>query len=366
MRNGQNEGVRIAYTLEQCWRRVPGGTGTSALEVLKELLVIDECDVVGVAGHHRRGPTAGFEPPVPVATFPIGGALLVETWTRLRWPKVESVVEGVDVVHSTTIIPPATRKPLVTTIHDVAFLHHPEFFTARGNKVFRRSLDLNREKASLVLCSSTATLNDCLRLGFTSSRLRHIPLGVHAQAVEDHDRQRVRDKYELPSEFVLFVGTVEPRKNLARLVAALESLPGAPPLVIAGIEGWGDAQLTTTHEVHSIGYVAAEDLPALYSLCTVFAFPSILEGYGLPIIEAMAHGAPVVTSRGTSTEEVAGGAAVLVDPLDVASIASGIHTALHQRDDLIAQGYARARQLPWSTTAARTVEAYIEAMEMKS
>jgi glycosyltransferase involved in cell wall biosynthesis len=170
----------------------------------------------------------------------------------------------------------------------------------------------------------------------------------------------------LPNEFVLFVGTVEPRKNLARLVAALESLPGAPPLVIAGIEGWGDAQLATSHEVHSIGYVAAQDLPALYSLCAVFAFPSILEGYGLPVIEAMAHGAPVVTSRGTSTQEVAGGAGVLVDPLDVASIASGIHTALHARDELIAQGYERARQLPWSTTAAFTLEAYRDALEMSS
>ena len=366
MRNGQNEGVRIAYTLEQCWRRVPGGTGTSALEVLKELLEMDQCDVIGVAGRHRHGPTAGFEPPVPVATFPIGGALLVEAWTRMGWPLVESLVDGVDVVHSTTIIPPATHKPLVTTIHDVAFLHHPDFFTSRGNKVFRRSLDRQREKASLVLCSSTATLDDCLQLGFASSRLRHVPLGVRAHDVEEHDRQRVRQKYGLPDEFVLFVGTVEPRKNLARLVAALESLPGAPPLVIAGIEGWGDAQLTTSHEVHSIGYVAAQDLPALYSSCAVFAFPSILEGYGLPVIEAMAHGAPVVTSRGTSTEEVAGGAAVLVDPLDVASIASGIRTALDGRDDLVVQGYARARQLPWSATAALTVDAYTDAMEMGS
>lgn len=366
MRNGKNEGVRIAYTLEQCWRRVPGGTGTSALEVLTELLAIDECDVVGVAGRHRHRPTPGFAPTVPVATFPIGGALLVETWTRLRWPLVESLVDGVDVVHSTTIIPPATHKPLVSTIHDVAFLHHPDFFTARGNKVFRRSLNVNREKATLVLCSSTATMNDCLNLGFSSERLRHVPLGVRTHAVSATDRQRVQQKYGLPDEFVLFVGTVEPRKNLARLVAALESLPHAPALVIAGIEGWGEAQLATSHEVHPIGYVAAEDLPALYSLCTVFAFPSILEGYGLPVIEAMAHGAPVVTSRGTSTEEVAGGAAVLVDPLDVASIASGIRTALNGRDDLIAQGYARAQQLPWSATAALTVEAYRDAMEMRS
>ena len=366
MRNGQNEGVRIAYTLEQCWRRVPGGTGTSALEVLKELLLREDCDVVGVAGRHRQRPTQGFEPPVPVATFPIGGALLVETWTRMRWPLVESLVDGVDVVHSTTIIPPATHKPLVTTIHDVAFLHHPDFFTPRGNRVFRRSLSLNQEKATLILCSSTATMNDCLNVGFSSSRLRHVPLGVRTHMVSDADRQRVQQKYGLPHEFVLFVGTVEPRKNLARLVAAIESLPGAPPLVIAGIEGWGEDQLVTSHEVHPIGFVAAEDLPALYSLCAVFAFPSILEGYGLPVIEAMAHGAPVVTSRGTSTEEVAGGAAVLVDPLDVASIASGIRTALDARDEYIARGFERARQLPWSAAAALTADAYRDALEMRS
>jgi len=358
--------VRIAYTLEQCWRRVPGGTGTAAVEVLTELLAMEHIDVVGVAGRHRHRPTAGFEPPIAVATFPIGGALLVETWTRMRWPLVESLVDGLDVVHSTTIIPPATRKPLVTTIHDLAFLHHPDFFTPRGNKVFRRSLSINRDKAAMILCSSMATMDDCRAAGFDSSRLRHIPLGVRSHVIDDLDRQRVRDKYALPDEFVLFVGTVEPRKNLARLIAALESLPLAPPLVIAGVEGWGDGLIATSHPVHAVGFVDAQDLPALYALCAVFAFPSILEGYGLPVIEAMAHGAPVVTSQDTSTQEVAGGAAVLVDPLDVSSIASGIRTALNNRDELIAGGYERAQQLPWSATAQATVEAYRDAQESAS
>lgn len=366
MPNGKNEGVRIAYTLEQCWRRVPGGTGISALEVLKELLKIPDCDVVAIAGRHRHRPTTGFEPPIPVATFPIGGALLVETWTRFNFPLVESLVEGIDVVHSTTIIPPVTHKPLVTTIHDLAFLHHPEFFTARGNKIFRKSLSLNREKAALVMCSSTATMNDCLGAGFESSQLRHVPLGVRIHQITMSDQQRVRDKYLLPDEFVLFVGTVEPRKNLSRLINALELMTNAPPLVIAGIQGWGDTNITTTHQVHTIGFVDSQDLPALYSLCSVFVFPSILEGYGLPVIEAMAHGAPVVTSQGTSTQEVAGGAAVLIDPLDIASIAAGISQALESRDDLITQGHQRASQVPWSATAATTIEVYRQAMELGS
>lgn len=355
--------MRIAYTVEQCWRKVPGGTGTAAVEVLDELRLREDCDVVAVAGRHRRPPTAGFLPRGPVATFPVGGALLVEMWMRLGWPLVESVVADPDVVHSTTIIPPATTRPLVVTIHDLAFLRHPEFFTARGNRVFRRSLEMNIERAAMILCSSEATMADCRSAGFDESRLRHVPLGVRIHDVDDADRRRVRERHGLPEEFVLFVGTREPRKNLPRLIAALESIEGAPPLVICGIDGWGDNEVASTHEVRHLGFVDAGDLPALYSSCSVFAFPSVWEGYGLPVAEAMAHGAPVVTSRGTSTEEVAGGAAVLVDPESVESIADGVRRALRERDDLIAAGVERARRLSWAATADDTMAAYRDAAE---
>ena len=355
--------MRIAYTLEQCWRRVPGGTGIAALEVLRELMQIEQCDMVPVAGRHRHRPTVGFEPPLPVASFPIGGPVLVEAWTRLRWPMVESLVERLDVVHATTIIPPATSRPLVTTIHDLAFLRYPDFFTARGNRIFRKSLGINIERAAKVLCSSLATIDDCIDAGFPRDRLCHVPLGVKIHEVTDHDRQRVKAKYQLPDEFVLFVGTVEPRKNLPRLMAALESMKNALPLVIAGIDGWGDGRTPGACETHTIGFVETKDLPALYSLCSVFAFPSVWEGYGLPVIEAMAHGAPVVTSRGTSTQEVAGGAAVLVDPLDVASIAQGIARAREMRDELIDAGHRRAREVPWSKTAHLTADVYREVLE---
>lgn len=355
--------MRIAYTLEQCWRRVPGGTGIAALEVLRELLRLDQCDMVPVAGRHRHRPTAGFEPPLPVASFPIGGPALVETWTRLRWPLVESLVEGLDVVHATTIIPPATSRPLVTTIHDLAFLRYPDFFTARGNRIFRKSLAINIERAAKVLCSSLATIDDCIAAGFPRERLCHVPLGVTTHEVTELDRRRVKEKYQLPDDFVLFVGTVEPRKNLPRLMAALESIEHAPPLVIAGMEGWGDAQSPGSCETHTIGFVETKDLPALYSLCSVFAFPSLWEGYGLPVIEAMAHGAPVVTSQGTSTQEVAGGAAVLIDPLDISSIADGILRARKMRDELIEAGRRRASELPWAQTAHLTADVYREVLE---
>ena len=123
---------------------------------------------------------------------------------------------------------------------------------------------------------------------------------------------------------MLFVGTLEPRKNLAPSGAAVARLDDPLPLVVAGADGWGDAAAGDAGDVRFLGFVPAADLPALYAAATVFGYPSESEGFGLPVLEAMAQGTPVVTSAGTSTEEVAGGAAVLVDPLDVDAIAGGI------------------------------------------
>ena len=352
--------MRVAYTLEQCWHRVPGGTAVAALEVARHLRDSGDVELIGVAGRHRTAPTKGFEPPIPLMRLPVGSPWLYQTWLRASWPKVESVVDGAALVHSTTIIPPATSLPLVATIHDLAFLHHPEFFTRNGNKVFRRSLEILRERGSLLLCSSRATMDHCVEAGFRPESLRLVPLGVDRRDITDAARERVRATYDLPREFVLFVGTLEPRKNLERLVKAMAEVKNAPPLVVAGMQGWGDIEPPTHRDVRTIGYVPHSLLPALYEASTVFAMPSVLEGYGLPVAEAMAHGTAVVTSRGTSTEEVAGGAAVLVDPLDVASIARGIEEAMSRRTELVALGSARADSLSWEETARLTAAAYRE------
>lgn len=332
----------------------------AAIEVVRRLATMGDVDIVGVAGRHSRPPTPGFEPPVPVASLPIGGPWLYQAWLRASWPKVESVVPGASLVHATTVIPAATDLPLVATVHDLAFLRHPEFFTRNGNKVFRRSLEILKSRASLLLCSSRATMADCVAAGFASESLRLVPLGVERRAVTDEMRARLRATYELPDRFVLFVGTLEPRKNLERLVAAMSTIDDAPPLVVAGMKGWGDVEPPRSHDVRVIGYVPDHLLAALYEASTVFALPSILEGYGLPVAEAMAHGTAVVTSRGTSTEEVAGGAAVLVDPLDPDSIAAGIREAIDRRPELVGLGAARAAELSWEVTAELTRRAYVE------
>ncbi|MGA1086217.1 MAG: glycosyltransferase family 4 protein [Ilumatobacteraceae bacterium] len=363
--------VRVALTFEQCWRRSPGGTGVAAVELGRALSARDDVDVVGVVGRHRRPATAGYEPTVDVRQLPVGGPMLIESSLRFGWPRVERATGAIDVLHATSIIPFATSSsvPLVVTVHDVAFLHHPHYFTARGRSVFARSLAVVRRRATLVLCSSRSTLDDCVANGFDERRLRLVPLGVRSRATSPNDVARVRATYALPDEYLLFVGTLEPRKNLPRLLDAHAQLGSSvPPLVVAGGVGWGSddlaARLVGSPNVRFVGHVADADLPAVYAGASVMCYPSLMEGFGLPILEAMSQGTAVVTSIGTSTEEVAGGAAVLVDPRDTGSIADGIRDALVRRRELSQRGIERASAATWDVTAELVARAYDDAVAM--
>jgi glycosyltransferase involved in cell wall biosynthesis len=360
--------VRVAYTLEQCWHRVPGGTAVAAVEVARELAGRSDVDLVGVAARHGALPDGDARPPIDVVLMrPRTSRTLYTRWLWTGRPVVERVTGPVDVVHATTIVPPPSRRPLVVTVHDLAFLHEPAHFTRWGSALFRRSLALVRRRAAVVLCSSTVTLDDCAAAGIGADRLRLVPLGVRPRppactgAVEE-----TRRRYGLPERFVLFVGTLEPRKNLARLVAAVGDVArrhGPLPLAIVGPSGWGDAAVDPGGaDVRWLGAVSSADRDHLYAGAAVCCYPSIREGFGLPVLEAMAAGAPVVTSRGIATEEAAGGAAVLVDPGDPTDIARGIVEAIERRPELVALGRARAEQCPWSRTADLTVAAYRDAV----
>jgi glycosyltransferase involved in cell wall biosynthesis len=351
--------IRVAYTLEQLWHRVPGGTAMAALRVAEALGGRDDVTLHGVAGRHRALPPSPWTPPIAVETLPLTSPLLYDAWLRLGWPRVESVVPDADVVHATTAIPCPTRRPLVVTIHDLAWRHDPSQFTRRGVHVFTRSLALTRRHAALVLCSSEATRADCSAAGLDDERLRVVPLGVEPIEVTSDDVQRVRALHGLPAEYLLFVGTVEPRKNLGRLVAALAQVRDAPPLVVAGVAGWGDAP-SSGETVRFLGFVDERDKAALYAGAAALCYPSEREGFGMPVLEAMAQGAPVLTSRGTATEEAAGGAAVLVDPFVVDDIARGVVEVLERRDELADAGRRRAAEMTWHRTAEATLAAYRE------
>ena len=353
--------VRVAYSVEQCWHPSPGGTAIAALRIARELATRPaDVQLHLVAGKHPIAPVAEFRPAGPVAMLPLARPLLYEGWTRLNWPKVESVAGEIDVAHATGLVPCATAAPLVVTVHDLAFVHDPAKFSKQGVRTMNRSLAAIIRRADRVICSSEATRRDCVAAGISDDRLRLVPLGVDLVEVSADDIDRVRRRYLLPDEFVLFVGTFEPRKNLARLAEAMRR-PGMPgPLVVAGADGWGDVGVVDHGDTLFLGFIPDADLAPLYAAATVFAYPSEREGFGLPVAEALAQGAAVVTSAGTSTEEVAGGAAVLVDPFDVDDIARGIIEAADRRSELSASARQRAKELTWESSAELTLAVYRE------
>ena len=362
----QHGRVRVAYTLEQCWHDVPGGTAVAALALARELARRPDVELVGVSARHRGPATDGFEPPIPVKALPLPRTALYEAWRRLGWPPVERATGAVDVVHATTIIvPPREHAPMVVTLHDLAFLHDPGSFTAHGVKAFMAGLARMRRDAAAVLCSSQATLDDARAAGLAPDRLRLVPLGLAPVGRPGPDEVRASlARLGLRAPYLLFVGTLEPRKNLARLLdahaslsATLSSAGSSPPeLVVVGPRGWGE-QPPAGH-VRLLGFVDDATKAALYEGAQAVCYPSLREGFGLPVLEGMAHGTPVVTSRGTATEEVGGEAVVLVDPLDPADIARGITEALDRRDELSAAGPSRAALFTWARTADAVVSAY--------
>jgi glycosyltransferase involved in cell wall biosynthesis len=293
--------------------------------------------------------------------------LLYEAWHRLRRPSVERATGPVDIVHATSLAIPPRSAPLVVTIHDLAFLHQPSHFTRQGHRFFRRGLELAHGDADLILCPSETTADDCKRHGFDRSVVRVVPMGIDRPKATEDEIQESKDHHGLRRPYLLWVGTIEPRKNLTRLIEAFATLDHDLDLALAGPAGWNEDLERLLpgmrDRVRILGFVAERELGALYGGATAFCFPSLLEGFGFPVLEAMVQGTPVVTSSGTSTEEIAGGAAVLVDPRDTDSIADGIRRVLD--DEALARklseaGPARAARFTWERTADELMNAYRE------
>ena len=362
--------MRVALTLEQCWHNVPGGTAVAALELVRALLPRGDVELVGVAARHRKLPDEPWEPPLPVRSLPLPRLAMYESWHRFRRPSVERATGPVDLVHATGIAMPPATKPVVSTVHDLAYLDYPEMFSRAGLRFFRRALELTLAEATLVLCSSRSTLARCREAGFDEGRLRHVPLGVRVDAASERQVDEMRARFRLERDYILWTGTVEPRKNLHGLLQAFAQIEMQIDLVLVGPSGWnedlegavGSLPEGARRRVRRLGWVSRDDLSALYAGAAVFCFPSLLEGFGFPVVEAMAHGTPVVTSTGTSTEElVEGDAGVAVDPRDPEAIANAVSRILTDHElatRLRDAGLARSAEYTWDRTARLVTDAY--------
>jgi glycosyltransferase involved in cell wall biosynthesis len=361
--------VRLAVTLEQCWHRVPGGTATSVLRSVDALGRRADVELVGVAARHGHPPAEPYGPPVPVWELGLPRPLLYASWHRLRRPAVERATGPVDAVWASGVAVPPRRVPLVVTVHDLAPLHHPEHHPRRAQGFYRQAFALARTEADLVCCPSQATLEDCAAHGFDRGRLRHVPWGVTPLPVTPHAITEMRTRLGLDEEYVLWTGTIEPRKNLPGLIEAFARIarPGLL-LAVAGPDGWHEdlrALIGEREDIRALGFVSDADLAALYAGAAVFCYPSLLEGFGLPVLEAMAQGAPVVTSAGTATEELVAGVGGAVDPTDVGAVAGALSAVLDdpaEADRRRAAGRVRAAELTWDATAAAMMDVVHEAI----
>lgn len=339
------------------------------MRTLDALAARGDVDLVGLAASHRRPPANGLAPSIPIRHLPLPRRVLYDSWHWLRLPPARLFASRVDVVHATGgVVPPAGRAALVVTVYDLAFLHEPGWFTPRGVRFASRAFELARAGAAAMIVPSHATASDCAERGFDPERIRVVPLGAAAQEVTASELDAVRARYRLPETFALWVGTAEPRKNVAGLLAAAQRTVTGVPVVLAGPKGWGldTAELVAgvDHQVIRLGFVPQRDMAALYAAARVFVYPSLMEGFGLPVLEAMAQGTPVVTSAGTATEEVCADPASVVDPTDAEGLAAAIDTVVTDDDEHArrsAAGRLRAAQLTWDATAAQVLSVYEEA-----
>lgn len=363
---------RVALVVEQLWQPVPGGSGRYIVELARELGPAGVA-TRGIAARHRPSdPSArGVGLDIPVVHSRLPRRALYAAWDRLGRPSADPLVGDAQIVHATTWTVPPTRKPLVVTVHDIAFVRDPGHFTAHGAAYFTRALARTRERADAVIVPSGATLRDCLRAGIPEARIRVIPHGVRHATVSPQEAADFGARHGLVRPYVLWVGTHEPRKNLSALLRAQRVALDAGAdldLVLVGPAGWGDASeeqallaALPADRVHVLGRLSDEDLARAYAGARVFCFPSIWEGFGLPVAEAMDQGVPVVTSRDTSMAEIVGDAGLLVDPTSPAEIAEALAAvAGPDHDRMAARGRALAAGYTWQESARAHAAVYRE------
>lgn len=297
---------------------------------------------------------------------------LSKMW-KLGLNPIKKTMPDIEIFHSWDWIqPPDKNLPLVSTIHDLAILRFPETAHPRVERMHHESWKILKERQAEIIAVSHATKKDIIQLlGIPSYQIHVIPEALPLEIAEldkkmtEEQVEIVKERLQLKKPYILFVGTREPRKNLLKLIEAWLPLQKDIQLIVAGDKGWDeseDEKYANLENLRFLGRVSDEELSVLYAEAELFAYPSLYEGFGLPILEAFHHGTPVLTSEVAALIEVAGNAAELIDPESVESIRKGIKKILNEEPDdqkkRLQRMIIRLQMFSWKNVAKQTMEVY--------
>ncbi len=326
-------------------------------------------------------PDKGLQPFNTHSNFSHKSYPLAERWMTIGWHRlylpvpVEWFSGSLDLFHSPNfILPPTKYAKTLLTVHDLSFIRHPQGAVDTLRRWLKKVVPRSLARANHVLADSESTKQDLFDIyNIPLEKITVVGAGVEERFRPVTDQKmlnNVQHRYQLPEKFILSVGTLEPRKNFTGLIKAFEQSPVREThhLVIGGGKGWLYDDIYAAAEssrmakrIHLIGFVADPDLPALYNLADIFAYPSHYEGFGIPVIEAMACGTPVVCANNSCLPEVAGNSAVQIAATDTVALAEALHqlaTDQPLRQNAISKGFVQAEKFNWSDTARRLLDIY--------
>lgn len=357
----------VGLHVGQLLQRVPGGIGRYT-SILAEELPARGVPLVPFAAGARP---ASLTPAAAERYVDLGrphGRWRYDAWLWLRRPALEL---DVDVIHAPSLaVPPCGDTPLVVTVHDVAFLRLPQYFTVHGLRFHERGLRLARDEARAVVVPSHFVAAELTEEGFDTARIHVAHHGIDTPRARDQaDVDAALARLGVEAPYVLFVGTLEPRKGLETLLrgfAVARRSRRELSLALVGARGWGKLPELDRAGVLRLGSLPDDDLDALYRGAAALAYPSHYEGFGLPVLEAMARGCPAVTSNATSLPEVVGDAGVLVEVDDPEALGQALSRVLDDpadRERLRQAGLERARWFTWDDSIEAHRTAYRAATE---
>jgi len=377
-----NECMRILVDARHLGNGQQTGVGEYTVQLLRALFRSDTENEYILLTSGMRRPDLPLPTPFSHIHVAAPNKLLNASIAFARRPTLDRLVGGrIDLVFlpNLNFVAPNPLIPTVLTIHDLSWKHSPQYYSHKM-RLWHRTVQPARliGDAARVIVPSQSTHDDLVRAFQKSSdQIAVVPHGIDS-AFQPRPEPRdhgVRSRYNLPKRYALYMGTLEPRKNIAAILDAVaayrERTRDDLHLVLAGGWGWNARDLKTRlatryaqQTIHHLGYVPSQDRPALYRNAAVFIWPSKYEGFGLPILEAMACGTPVITSHTSSMPEVAGSAAILIDPFDPRDITVALEHLLHSKNlsaRLRSAGLERAKTFSWDTAARRTLDVFASA-----